>query len=426
LKPGGRAAIVLPDNCLFADQAGDVFKILTEDCDLHTVLRLPHGTFVPYSQGVRANVAFFTKGCRTEHLWIYDGRTNVVGITKKGRPLSGNHFAEFDRCYGADPNGRAKRRVADSPQGRWRSFDIAELRERDFKLDDFRWIKQDALENPDDTPDPEELADTLEITLRSIAQQLAKLSSASSNGQAGESLPTSSAGVDGLLSTLRAATDEWIEPSFEWRDRYDLPVGRAFVALGNLGDWGGGLTPSKANHAYWQHGTTPWVSPKDMKTTVLRGSRDHITERAVNDAGLRRLPAGTLLFVVRGMILAHTFPIAMTAVEVTINQDLRYLIPRNGIASEYLLFVLLHEAKHILFAVKESTHGTRRLESDILKAWPIPLLPTREQRQTAARIRQLSALVESVEESFKNATNALADLPQAMLTKALRDSLGLE
>src|SRR6267378_3004246 len=61
LKPGGRAAVVLPDNCLFADQAGEVFKIVTEDCDLHTVLRLPRGTFTPYSQGVRANVAFFTK-----------------------------------------------------------------------------------------------------------------------------------------------------------------------------------------------------------------------------------------------------------------------------------------------------------------------------------------------------------------------------
>ena len=72
LKPGGRAAIVLPDNCLFADQAGEVFKILTEDCNLHTVLRLPRGTFTPYSQGVKANVVFFTKGYPTETVWIYD------------------------------------------------------------------------------------------------------------------------------------------------------------------------------------------------------------------------------------------------------------------------------------------------------------------------------------------------------------------
>jgi type I restriction enzyme M protein len=58
LKPGGRAAVVVPDNCLFADQAGEVFKILTEDCSLHTVLRLPNGTFTPYSPGTKTNVIF--------------------------------------------------------------------------------------------------------------------------------------------------------------------------------------------------------------------------------------------------------------------------------------------------------------------------------------------------------------------------------
>ncbi|MHA1586732.1 MAG: type I restriction-modification system subunit M, partial [Candidatus Heimdallarchaeota archaeon] len=79
LKPGGRAAMVLPDNVLFADQAVDVIKYLMEDCNLHTVLRLPNGTFTPYSQGVKANVLFFQKGHPTEEVWIYDNRTNIPG-----------------------------------------------------------------------------------------------------------------------------------------------------------------------------------------------------------------------------------------------------------------------------------------------------------------------------------------------------------
>src|SRR2546425_2605705 len=124
LKPGGGAAIVLPDNCLFADQAGEVFKDLTEDCDLHTVIRLPRGTFTPYSQGVKANVIFFTKGYPTENVWIYDARTNVPGITKKDRPLTPFHFAEFEKCYGKDPSGRAKRNSSDSKDDRWRSVHI--------------------------------------------------------------------------------------------------------------------------------------------------------------------------------------------------------------------------------------------------------------------------------------------------------------
>ncbi|MDP6507303.1 MAG: N-6 DNA methylase, partial [Planctomycetota bacterium] len=107
LKPGGRAAIVLPDNCLFADQAGEVFKILTQDCDLHTVLRLPNGTFTPYSPGTKTNVVFLSKGYPTETVWIYDARTNVPHITKKERPLTQGHFAEIEKCYGKDPNGRS-------------------------------------------------------------------------------------------------------------------------------------------------------------------------------------------------------------------------------------------------------------------------------------------------------------------------------
>jgi type I restriction enzyme M protein len=157
VKQGGRSAVILPDNCLFADQAGEVFKLLTEDCDLHTVLRLPRGTFTPYSPGVKANVVFFTRGYSTENVWIYDARTNVPGITKKDRPLTAEHFAEFERCYGKDPNGKAKRNAAESKQDRWRSFHISEVKERDFKLDGFKWLKEESLEDADELSEPEEL-----------------------------------------------------------------------------------------------------------------------------------------------------------------------------------------------------------------------------------------------------------------------------
>ena len=157
LKPGGRAAVLLPDNCLFEDQAGEVFKILMEDCDLHTVLRLPRGTFTPYSQGVKANVIFFTKGAPSSTTWIYDARTNVPQITKKDRPLTPDHFKEFEKCFGGDPNGRAKRKTSDSQEDRWRSFGIAEVKERSYKLDGLKWLKDDTLDDGDDLPEPEEL-----------------------------------------------------------------------------------------------------------------------------------------------------------------------------------------------------------------------------------------------------------------------------
>jgi len=158
LKPGGRAAVVVPDNCLFADQAGDVFEILTQDCDLHTVLRLPRGTFSPYSPGTKTNVIFFTKGHPTQNVWVYDGRTNVPAVTKKERPLTPEHFAEFERCFGPDPYGRSPRSPGDSAEERWRSFPIAEVKACAYKIDSLKWLKEESLDDPDEMPEPEELA----------------------------------------------------------------------------------------------------------------------------------------------------------------------------------------------------------------------------------------------------------------------------
>jgi len=160
LKPGGRAAVVVPDNVLFANQAGEVFQVLMEDCDVHTVLRCPRGTFSPYTEGTKTNVIFFTKGRPTERVWIYDGRANVPKITKKSRPLTPAYFAEFEQCFGGDPNGRSKRQESDSDDDRWRSFMPDEVKQRHYKLDAFKWLRDEELDDPNDLLEPEELITT--------------------------------------------------------------------------------------------------------------------------------------------------------------------------------------------------------------------------------------------------------------------------
>jgi type I restriction enzyme M protein len=170
LKRGGRAAVIVPDNCLFADQAGEVFKILTQECNLHTVLRLPNGTFTPYSAGTKTNVVFFTKGTPTESVWVYDARSNVPRITKKDRPLTRDHLGRFEACYGADPGGRGRRSPADCREDRWRSFSIAEVRAREFKIDGLKWLRDESIE--DDLPEPSELATDAIAELESAMQDL--------------------------------------------------------------------------------------------------------------------------------------------------------------------------------------------------------------------------------------------------------------
>jgi len=182
LKPGGRSAVVVPDNCLFADQAGDVFEIVMKDCNVHTVLRLPNGTFSPYSPGTKTNVVFFQKGFPTETVWVYDGRTNVPRITKKDRPLTPEYFKEFEKCFGADPTGGAKRKPSDSKEDRWHSFEITEVEARDYKIDGLKWLKDESLDDTDDLPEPDELATDAIAELEAAVEELNAVLAALENG----------------------------------------------------------------------------------------------------------------------------------------------------------------------------------------------------------------------------------------------------
>ena len=162
--------MVLPDNVLFSDEAGDVFKYLMEDCNVHTLLRLPNSTFTPYSQGVKANVIFFQKGFSTENTWIFDARSNVPGITKKERPLTVQHFTEFEKCYGIDPNGQSER--ADTGmEGRFRKFHISEIKEREYKLD-ITWLKDESLEDANDLAEPDVLVSEAITELEAVVDDL--------------------------------------------------------------------------------------------------------------------------------------------------------------------------------------------------------------------------------------------------------------
>ncbi|MFO7561810.1 MAG: N-6 DNA methylase [Enhygromyxa sp.] len=158
LKPGGRAAVVLPDNVLFEDNVGAKIRAdLMDKCDLHTILRLPTGIF--YAQGVKTNVLFFTRGEKTDKgntkaVWIYDMRTNAPAFGKR-TPLTSEHFAEFEGAFGGDAYGRAKRKDQ-GEEGRFRRFTREEIAKRGENLD-LTWLKDDAHTSAEDLPEPEEI-----------------------------------------------------------------------------------------------------------------------------------------------------------------------------------------------------------------------------------------------------------------------------
>lgn len=168
LKANGkaRAAVVLPDNVLFADGDGQAIRRdLMEKCDLHTILRLPTGIF--YAQGVKTNVLFFTRGTsdqgNTKEVWFYDLRTNMPSFGKT-HPLKREDFAGFIKAYEA-----ADRHSVEDE--RWHSYTREEIAAKDDSLD-LGLIKDDSIIDYEDLPDPVESAESAIASLREAAKLL--------------------------------------------------------------------------------------------------------------------------------------------------------------------------------------------------------------------------------------------------------------
>lgn len=169
------------------------------------------------------------------------------------------------------------------------------------------------------------------------------------------------------------------------------------VRLRDLGVWSGGSTPSKARADFWIDGAIPWVSPKDMKVHELSGSEDLISETALQEGRVSLLPAGAVLIVTRSGILSHTLPVAVTKVPVTINQDIKALVPNKDVCPRYVAHAIRGAAQRILKTC--SKHGTTvaSVETAALLDFEIPMLPLNEQRKVVAEIeKQLSRLDEAV------------------------------
>jgi type I restriction enzyme M protein len=155
LKPGGRAAFVVPDNVLFEEHAGRRLRTwMMELCEVHTLLRLPTGIF--YAQGVKTNVIFLVRGradrANTKTTWVYDLR-HQIGPFGRNRVLGATDFAAFETAFGTDPYGQAER-TDQGARGRFRCFTREQIRARHDNLD-IAWLRdgEGEAEHPLDAPE---------------------------------------------------------------------------------------------------------------------------------------------------------------------------------------------------------------------------------------------------------------------------------
>ena len=164
--------MVVPDNVLFEGGAGEtVRRNLLQQCDCHTLLRLPTGVF--YAQGVKANVLFFDRKLGsidhwTQKLWIYDLRTNKH-YTLKTNHLTYTDLQDFVECY--NPENRLDRKETE----RFKAFTYEEFIQRDKANLDIIWIKDESLLETENLPEPEVLAEEIIENLRSALEEFEAL-----------------------------------------------------------------------------------------------------------------------------------------------------------------------------------------------------------------------------------------------------------
>ena len=167
---------MVPDNVLFEDNAGRRLRTwLMELCDLHTILRLPTGIF--YAQGVKTNVLFFTRGntdrANTKTVWVYDLRNQMEAFGKT-RPLMVADFAEFEKAFGSDPLGKAKRKDQ-GEEGRFRCFTRDEIKVRNDNLD-IGWLRDTEAEVEEHLTEPGDIADAIVAHLRAALDEIETVS----------------------------------------------------------------------------------------------------------------------------------------------------------------------------------------------------------------------------------------------------------
>lgn len=184
----------------------------------------------------------------------------------------------------------------------------------------------------------------------------------------------------------------------------------------------GGGTPPTDNEEYWV-GSIPWVSPRDMKRWHIDATQKYISQTALQERNLNLIPEGAVLIVVRGMILAHTLPVGITKNELTINQDMKALVPDESFLPEYLGYILRARAPSILQQVETAAHGTRRLKTDTLKKVTVPIISISAQRRIIEYLDFFQFSVHEMEKVMKQDSQLLEQLEQSILEKAFRGQL---
>jgi type I restriction enzyme S subunit len=201
-------------------------------------------------------------------------------------------------------------------------------------------------------------------------------------------------------------------------DGSPMPRGWTFTNLGSLGEWHAGGTPRKSVPRYWD-GTIPWLTPKDMKVFRIEETTDYLTALG-SESGTCLMPADAVFIVVRGMILAHTFPVCICGLPMAFNQDVRAIVANDTTNPLFLAYWLLGNSSSILRLSTESTHGTKRFDVNDLRRHSVALPPKPEQDEISKRLEKQREQIWQEGEYLDKLRNLKAGLMHDLLNGNVR------
>lgn len=227
--------------------------------------------------------------------------------------------------------------------------------------------------------------------------------------------------AEGVMRGLNPAAP--MRPSgIDWLG--DIPAHWEAIPLRFLVSFSGGATPDTRNFDYWS-GAIPWVSPKDMKRDFLNDAEDHVSEAALDNSALKMIEPNAILIVVRGMILAHSFPTAINKVPVTINQDMKALRCVERIAPAFLVDVLKGAKDYLVSLADSSAHGTKKLETEALGRFEVPVPPLAEQHEIVRHIAAETAKIDRLRAATEHSITLLMERRGALIAAAVTGQIDI-
>lgn len=200
---------------------------------------------------------------------------------------------------------------------------------------------------------------------------------------------------------------------------FEIPEHWAWCRLGEIGKITGGGTPSMGNPEYW-NGNVPWISPKDMKFEKISESEMKVTAKGIKESSANLVPTGSLLIVGRSGILKRKLPVAINEIECTVNQDMKVIVPYIVGMNRYLQLMFFGLENVVLKEYVKFGMTVHSLKYDEFSKMPIPLPPLHEQEQIVAKLEELMAFCDDLEQSIKESQGYNEKLLQQVLREAFQ------